>query len=86
MVLVSSAASYEFIVAGTQPSYCATKNAGFLALQQVAKDISVDQLQVVSFHPGTVFTPAVASFGLTEDSIEYVDGENFAKTVCPTLT
>ncbi|KAH8649372.1 hypothetical protein BX600DRAFT_554871 [Xylariales sp. PMI_506] len=36
--------------------YGLTKNSGTLAVQQAAKSVSPEDLQIVSLHPGTVYT------------------------------
>ncbi|KAL8367201.1 hypothetical protein RB599_010279 [Gaeumannomyces hyphopodioides] len=61
LVNVSTAAIHMFdksvsTFSVSVPSYGLSKNAGTLALQLVAADVEPAQLQVVSFHPGTVHT------------------------------
>ncbi|KAI1647001.1 uncharacterized protein F4817DRAFT_316093 [Daldinia loculata] len=41
------------------PGYGLTKSAGTLLVQQMAKDISPKDMQVLSFHPGSVLTETV---------------------------
>lgn len=56
-------------------SYSLTKNAGTLYMQQVARAISVKEMQVVSFHPGSILSEAVRNGGYDENSgIPWDDG------------
>ncbi|KAI1400258.1 NAD(P)-binding protein [Hypoxylon fuscum] len=41
------------------PGYGLTKSAGTLLIQQIAKDASPKDMQVLSFHPGTILTETV---------------------------
>lgn len=57
LVNVSTIAAYMWTTMGPhRPSYGLTKNAGTALVQQIAKDTSVDEMQIVSFHPGGVLT------------------------------
>ncbi len=59
-----------------RPTYGLTKNAGTLVLQQIAKDVKPEDMQVVSFHPGGILTESVRKLGYTENmGIEFDDGE-----------
>jgi NAD(P)-dependent dehydrogenase (short-subunit alcohol dehydrogenase family) len=49
---------HDFGATGGMPNYSLTKNASTLALQQVAKDLDSTEVQIVSFHPGAIFTAA----------------------------
>ncbi|KAK0609662.1 hypothetical protein B0T17DRAFT_129095 [Bombardia bombarda] len=72
VVNVSTSAIHNFYTeATTMPLYGASKNAGTLAMQQIAKDIDVKDLQIVSYHPGGVFTQATRDAGYTEDMIPF---------------
>lgn len=54
-------------MAPERPSYGLTKSASTLLLQQIAKDTPVDQMQIVSFHPGGVLTDMARRAGFNED-------------------
>ncbi|KAF4443207.1 hypothetical protein F53441_11516 [Fusarium austroafricanum] len=57
VVNISSCAAYMWSTMGPdRPSYGMTKNTSTLLLQQIAKDTKPDDMQIVSFHPGGVFT------------------------------
>ncbi|EIT81699.1 short-chain dehydrogenase, putative [Aspergillus oryzae 3.042] len=56
LINLTSLAIHETQLTGQYPSYGATKSAGTMLLQQIAKDVSADKLQIVSYHPGGVFT------------------------------
>jgi NAD(P)-dependent dehydrogenase (short-subunit alcohol dehydrogenase family) len=74
-VNTSSAAIHLWAAGADRPNYGATKSAGTLALQQIAKDVSVDDMQIVSFHPGAIFTEGAKNAGYREDAIEWNSGE-----------
>ena len=46
-----------------RPSYGLTKNSGTLLLQQIAKDVRLDDMQIVSYHPGGILTDSVREAG-----------------------
>jgi hypothetical protein len=44
-------------------------------VQQIAKDVKPEKLQVISFHPGEVLTESAKRHGYTKDTIEWYDGK-----------
>ncbi|KAH8650776.1 hypothetical protein BGZ61DRAFT_577634 [Ilyonectria robusta] len=74
IVNVSACAIHDFPTADFSPSYALTKNSGTLLLQQLAREWHSSDIQIVSFHPGAVYTPAAEGFGLKEDSLSWDDG------------
>ncbi|KAI1372380.1 NAD(P)-binding protein [Hypoxylon crocopeplum] len=57
------------------PGYGLTKSAGTLLIQQIAKDTSPKDMQVISFHPGSILTEAVRRvFG---DRLKELEGVKF---------
>lgn len=73
---VSTSAIHNFeIDAPVMPAYGLTKNAGTLLMQQIAKDVSPDDMQIVSFHPGGVLTDLARENGVTEELYDW-DDEN----------
>lgn len=50
-------------IAPDRPAYGLTKNAGALLLQQIAKDVASGDMQVVSYHPGGVYTESARKAG-----------------------
>ncbi|KAH8889422.1 NAD(P)-binding protein [Thozetella sp. PMI_491] len=68
LVNVSSGAIHGFQASGRVPHYSLTKNSGTLAIQQIAKDVDPEDMQVVSFHPGLVFTPMGEGLGVSKDA------------------
>lgn len=62
-------------MAPERPSYGLTKNAGTVLVQQIAKDTDVNDMQIVSFHPGGVLTDMARGAGVTEDSFPFDDGK-----------
>lgn len=62
-------------MAPERPSYGLTKNAATLLIQQIAKDTKVNDMQMISFHPGGVLTDMVRQSGVREDmGIPFDDG------------
>lgn len=60
-----------------RPTYGLTKNAGTALLQQIAKDTSANDMQIVSFHPGGVLTESARKLGIDENSgIRFDDGKS----------
>ena len=72
---VSTCAIHDFEIAAQHPNYSASKSAGTILLQQVAKGVSADDMQVVSFHPGAIFTSAAKDAGHTETTMKWDDGK-----------
>ncbi|KAI1377567.1 NAD(P)-binding protein [Hypoxylon crocopeplum] len=73
LVHVSTMAIHAWRVATSYPAYGMTKNAGALALQTIAQDVPVEKMQVLSFHPGAIFTEGAENNGLTKDSYHWDD-------------
>ncbi|KXJ87950.1 hypothetical protein Micbo1qcDRAFT_178598 [Microdochium bolleyi] len=53
------------------PGYQLTKSAGTCAMQQIARDVPAAEMQMVSVHPGVVFTEAAESAGYTQDTLDW---------------
>lgn len=85
IVNVSSRAIHNFAVTPNNPNYNLTKNSGSLLLQQIAKDISPEKLQIISFHPGTIFTDAARKAGYNQASLAWNDGKLYELFVQWTL-
>lgn len=75
LVNVSSAAIHRFDLAAHLPGYATVKNSGTLLLQQIAADIGSDDMQIVSFHPGAIFTSAARDAGYDKTAMNWDDGE-----------
>lgn len=73
---LSTFAIYDFHIVAGKPNYSLTKNASTLAIQQIAKDISSEEVQIVSFHPGAIWTDASRSLGINKDDYKWDDGES----------
>ncbi|TVY74011.1 putative galactose dehydrogenase GalD [Fusarium oxysporum f. sp. cubense] len=58
-----------------RPAYALTKASGSLFAQLVAKDVSPDKMQVISFHPGMIHTPGWEAFGVTKDMLPFDERE-----------
>jgi NAD(P)-dependent dehydrogenase (short-subunit alcohol dehydrogenase family) len=71
-------AIHDFVVASDRPIYSATKNAGTLLLQQIAKDTSAEEVQIISFHPGWILTEMARRAGYDEESAMWDDGRAFS--------
>ena len=55
-------------------AYTASKSSFTYLLQYLAGDVQVDHCQILSVHPGTVFTEGAQAAGCTEDMFEYDSG------------
>ncbi|KAK0658081.1 hypothetical protein B0T16DRAFT_315651 [Cercophora newfieldiana] len=60
-------------MAADRPEYGLTKASGTLAIQYVAQEVPADKMQVVSFHPGMVFTEPWVVLGATPDLFTFDD-------------
>ncbi|KAK0663918.1 hypothetical protein QBC41DRAFT_328980 [Cercophora samala] len=54
-------------------TYGATKNAGQVLFQQIARDVDPDKLQMISFHPGAVYSEGAQAGGVTKDMMDVWD-------------
>ncbi|KAK4065695.1 hypothetical protein Trihar35433_7815 [Trichoderma harzianum] len=78
LINISTAAIYMWTGVTPQiPSYGLTKNSGTALMQQIAKDVRPDELQIVSIHPGSVLSDTARAAGLDESSLAW-DDENLA--------
>ncbi|KAK2024961.1 short chain dehydrogenase [Colletotrichum zoysiae] len=73
LINVSSEGIHNFHKSGLYPAYSASKNAGTLLMQLIAKDTSPEDMQVLSFHPGLVWTEAFINGGVPEDMFDFDD-------------
>ncbi|OJJ42647.1 hypothetical protein ASPZODRAFT_104672 [Penicilliopsis zonata CBS 506.65] len=55
------------------PTYGLTKNAGTMLLQQIAKDVSPDVIQIISFHPGLIHNDQWAKMGVKKTDLPFDD-------------
>lgn len=67
-------AIHEFEFVKAFPAYCASKNAGTLLVQMYAQTISPDDMQILSFHPGGIYTDGVKKSGVPEEAMAWDDG------------
>ncbi|KAK1659533.1 short-chain dehydrogenase [Colletotrichum godetiae] len=67
LVNVSTEASHNYTKSGPWPAYSASKNAGTMLIQMIAKDTPPEKMQVLNFHPGVVHTSAFKNAGIPED-------------------
>ena len=56
------------------PAYCASKNAGTLLVQLFAQGVSPDDMQILSFHPGAIWTDSVQKSGVPKEAYAWDDG------------
>lgn len=74
LVNLSSLAIHNIQLTGNQPSYGASKSAATMLLQRIAKDVPPEDLQIVSFHPGGVFTELAEQVGMSRDDPRWDEG------------
>ncbi|GFP52853.1 short chain dehydrogenase citE [Trichoderma asperellum] len=73
LVNISTMAIHEASAVTTYPGYGATKNAGTMTVQMIARGILPDDMQVLSFHPGIIYTESVAKAGVPAEAFEWDD-------------
>ncbi|KAK2008699.1 short chain dehydrogenase [Colletotrichum eremochloae] len=71
LINVTSEGIHNFHKSGPYPAYSASKNAGTLLIQLIAKDTSPEDMQVLNFHPGLVRTDPFINAGVPEDFFEF---------------
>lgn len=59
--------------ASTNLNYGASKNAAALLLQLMARNVSDNEIQILSFHPGDVLTVTARAYGFDENSLPWDD-------------
>jgi NAD(P)-dependent dehydrogenase (short-subunit alcohol dehydrogenase family) len=59
----------------SMPSYGLTKNAGTMLLQQIAKDVTPDKLQIINFHPGLIHSDIWQVMGVDKSDLPFDDRE-----------
>ncbi|KAF5003574.1 hypothetical protein FDECE_9888 [Fusarium decemcellulare] len=74
IVSVSTSAIHDFPAASYAPSYSLTKNSATLLLQQLAREFPSTDTQIVSFHPGAIFTQGAKGLGADETTLPWDDG------------
>ncbi|KAI1458005.1 NAD(P)-binding protein [Annulohypoxylon moriforme] len=52
-------------------AYGLTKNAGAAALQMVAADVPPEEMQVINYHPGAIYTEAAKDAGYTKETLPW---------------
>lgn len=57
------------------PDYQLAKANTTAILQEIARDVSPEDVQMISIHPSVVFTDAAKSIGLDETSYAWSDGK-----------
>jgi NAD(P)-dependent dehydrogenase (short-subunit alcohol dehydrogenase family) len=70
----------QLFVASVAPGYGLTKNSITLLLQQIAKDVSPDKLQIISFHPGMIENDLLRSLGITDKDLPFEDRKSLLST------
>ncbi|EHK22854.1 uncharacterized protein TRIVIDRAFT_28082 [Trichoderma virens Gv29-8] len=75
LVNISTMAIHDFEFVKAFPAYCASKNAGTLLVQMYAQGVSPDDMQILSYHPGGIYTESVQKSGIPKDAMSW-DDEN----------
>ncbi|KUI56271.1 hypothetical protein VP1G_03628 [Cytospora mali] len=63
----------ELIIGWHSPGYGLTKNAGALTIQQIASQSDPEKMQVVSFHPGVIYTSGWKEAGIPKSFFPFDD-------------
>ncbi|KAF2963712.1 hypothetical protein GQX73_g9865 [Xylaria multiplex] len=62
---------HDFNVGREYPGYALTKHSFQLGLQLIAQDTPPEEIQIISYNPGAIFTENAQEKGYTEDSIPW---------------
>ncbi|CEL11022.1 hypothetical protein ASPCAL14129 [Aspergillus calidoustus] len=73
LINVSTMAIYNPDAASTNLNYGASKNAAALLLQLLTRNVSVDEIQILSYHPGAVLTQTAREHGYDENTLPWTD-------------
>ena len=73
---MSSLAIYLWKGTGDRPAYGPSKSAGTLILQQYARAINPDDMQISIVHPGAIWTKGMEKAGANESSYRFDDGKD----------
>ncbi|KAL4958626.1 SDR family NAD(P)-dependent oxidoreductase [Aspergillus stella-maris] len=73
LINVSTMAIYNPDAASTNLNYGASKNAAALLLQLLTRNVSTDEIQVLSYHPGAVLTQTAREHGYDENTLPWTD-------------
>ena len=76
LVYVSTAAIHDESVAAFLPTYSLSKAAGHYLMQKIAVEVDQKELQIVSFHPGSILSETSRTAGLDESSFSWDDGKS----------
>ncbi|KAI0970681.1 short-chain dehydrogenase [Xylaria arbuscula] len=71
LVYVSSVSVHDFNIGREYPGYALTKHSVQLGLQLIAQDTPADEIQIISFNPGAIFTEQAQKKGYTETSLPW---------------
>ncbi|KAI0206401.1 putative short-chain dehydrogenase [Astrocystis sublimbata] len=73
LVHISTPSVHDFSLGKVFPTYGMTKHAGQLTLQLIAQDVPPEKMQIMSYHPGALFTEGTKAHGYTKDSFPFDD-------------
>ncbi|KAI0489813.1 putative short-chain dehydrogenase [Xylaria cf. heliscus] len=71
LVHVSTASIHDFKIGGQYLGYGLSKHAGQLMLQLIAQDTPAEKMQIVSYHPGAIYSDAAKASGWKEDDLAW---------------
>ncbi|KAI0159687.1 NAD(P)-binding protein [Xylariaceae sp. FL1272] len=71
LIYVSSVSVHDHNVGKEQLGYALTKNSFQLALQLITMNTPPEKMQVISYHPGAIFTESARDKGWTENTIPW---------------
>ncbi|KAK1752793.1 NAD(P)-binding protein [Echria macrotheca] len=60
-------------IVAERPEYSMTKLAGTMVMQYVALDADPDEVQILSYHPGSTYSEAWSSIGVPEEFMPFDD-------------
>ncbi|KAF7562285.1 hypothetical protein G7046_g1873 [Stylonectria norvegica] len=62
---------FQVPIIAARPAYSLTKAAGTLAAQLIANSVTPDKLQVISFHPGLIYSEPWVKAGVARDALPF---------------
>ncbi|KAI3318745.1 NAD(P)-binding protein [Xylariaceae sp. AK1471] len=71
LIYVSSVSVHDFTIGDEYLGYALTKHSAQLGLQLIAQENPPEKMQIISYHPGAIFTESAKEKGWTEDSIPW---------------
>lgn len=73
---VSSPFIHDQAMAAGFQSYASSKSAFASALQHLATETPLERAQIISFHPGFIYSDGMKDIGCTPEDLDWDDGKS----------